>query len=288
VKLGILFNCQVDVLAAVARRALPDAEVVAWNIGYLIPDAALRHQALAELATCDHVLALKLDADQGELANDAMRPAMRRLTVLPGFSFGGFHPDTVYITTPQGFLGGYTHHYHSRIALAGFLNGRSPARTAALYNALVMGRGGYFDAYAQEMALACSLFDSYGLDLRPMFERWARRGCFMHSLNHPKSWCYAEICAAQLRHAGLIASAPADLADMDDPLHIHPTHPVLPPLARRLGVPAETGFRPFDGGPQHVVPVERFVELEYESFMAARTQDLETAPGVAHLRAVIG
>lgn len=287
-KLGILFNCQHFVLSEVARRTLPGTEIIDYDLGPLRHDDAKRQVALAELATCDQVLALKLGADYGELASDAIRPFMRRLTLLPAFSFGGFHPDMIYVPTPEGYLYGFTHHYHSRIALAGFLSGRSVNETISLYNALVMARAGYFHAYAHEMSLACSLYDPCGIDLRPMFERWARRGCFMHSINHPKSWCNAELCLAMLRYAELLGDVELDFDSIPDPLLIHPTHPVLPPLASRLGVQAGTGFKPFHPTEDHSVPLERFVELEYDAFMAAGTEPLNAAPGVAGLRGVIG
>ena len=287
-RIGILFNCQHRVLADVLRLARPDFEVVEYDIGQLRLDHAARDQALETLAGCDRVLSLYLEPADGPLGSEALHETARRLIILPGFSFGGFHPDTVYVHTAQGFLDGVTDHYHSRIAVAGFLAGRGVGGTVSLYNSLVMGRAGYFTAYGRERMLVCQVFDRFGIDLNPLFERWAGQGCFMHSVNHPKVWCYADVALALCRHAGFVnRDATFDFSAMQDGLAVFATHPILPPLARRLGLPAEHRFKPFAATEDHAVNLERFVELEFERFEHAVRADLEATPGVATLRAVL-
>ncbi|MBC7432404.1 MAG: hypothetical protein H7345_10095 [Rubritepida sp.] len=287
-KLGVLFNCQHRMLAETLRLTIPGAEVTDYDIGQLRQDEALRGPALEDLASCDRVLSLYLGAEDGPLGSEAMRETMRGFTILPGFSFGGFHPDTVYIHTAHGYLDGFTHHYHSRLAVAGFLAGRTVRETTQLYNALIMGRAGYFSAFAQERMLVCQVFDQFGIDLNPMFDRWAGGGCFMHSINHPKAWCYVDVAVALARHAGLIGpETTLDPHLVSDELRFHPTHPVLPPLARRLGVPAEARFKPSRPHEHHAVPLERFVELEFERFGHAERHELEGTPGVGSLLAVL-
>ena len=271
-------------LAAVLRQVRPDIEVVDYNFGALIQDEASELAAMEVLSGCDTVLSLYMPAEHGRLANDAVRTQMRELIVLPGFSFGGFHPDMIYVDTSEGKLGGFTHHYHSRIALAGFLLGRPADDTVGLYNALVMGRAGYFDAYAQERDLACQEFARFGIDINPLFDAWAGQGCFMHSINHPKPWCYAPVVLEQLRVAGLAgAAARVDPTLIDDDMRCHPTHPVLAPLARRLGIPAETGFKPFHMIEDHSISLQHFIALEYEAFAPVPREELERAAGVATL-----
>lgn len=289
-KLGILFNCQHGLLASAARHLLPDAEVVDFDVGPLFTDEALRDRVLEELAGCDHVLSLQLEAWRGPLAPEALHARLRRLTLLPFLTFGGFHPDMVYVhTAALGYLEGYTHHYHSRIAIAGFLSGRTARETAGLYNALVMGRAGYYDVYAQEQVLACQLFERFGIELAPMFQRWRSRGVFMHSINHPKGWCFADIGVALLRYAGLLGDGTMDsdalARALGDPLAVQPTHPVLPPLARRLGVPAEVGFKAYQA--ETKLALLPFVDAEYERFSHAGRPELEAVPGVAALAAMM-
>ncbi len=272
-------------LAEAVRQTAPGAEVVDYDIGQLRLHESLRAPAHQSLASCDQVLSLYLGAEDGPLASETMYESMRRFTVVPGFSFGGFHPDTIYVHTSQGYLDGFTHHYHSRLALAGYLAGRSVPETARLFNTLVMGRAGYFDAYAQERALVCQVFDRFGIDLNPLFERWAAAGeCFMYSINHPKAWCYADVALTLCRYVGLAdADSTVDPALISDDLRFHPTHPVLPPLARRLGVAAEDLFKPTRPYEEHAVQLERFVELEFERFGHVARDELLTAPGVATL-----
>lgn len=275
-------------LAQTLRLARPDLEVVDYDIGQMRREGHLIAPLIAELGGCDQVLSLSLGSEDGPLCSEVLHEAVRRLTILPPFAFGGFHPDMIYVHTAQGYLDGFTHHYHSRIALAGFLAGRSVRETAALYNALVMGRGGYFSAFAQERHLICQLFERFSLELAPLFERWTARGRFMHSINHPMPWCYADVALLLLRYAGLVShDAVVDSAMIPDGLALHPTHPVLPPLAHRLGIEPETHFKPAHPMEVHAVQTEDFVHLEFERFAHAARHELEAAPGVASLRAAL-
>lgn len=287
-KVGILFHCQHRMLADVLRMARPDLDVIDYDIGSLAENAARQEAGIAALAQCDVVLSLHLDHSWGTLATDTLTDVLPRTIILPGFGFAGFHPDTVYVRTSGGYLPGFTHYYHSRIALAGFLDGRTALETAELFNALVMGRAGYLSAFEHERMLVCQSFERFGIDLKPHFDRWMERGCFMHSVDHPKGWCYADVALALLQYAGLVdRRATLDPAGIADGLRFHPTHPVLSPLARRLGVPAENSFKPSHPNEEHAVTLDRFIELEFECFAGASRSDLEAAPGVATLRAVL-
>ena len=286
-KVSILFNCQHRMLADVLRLVRPDIEVVDTLINGLWNDG--QRDAVADaLADCDLVLSLPLGPDWGRLASAALRDEGRRVIMLPAFSFAGFHPDTIYVQGEAAAIKGFTDDYHSRIAVAGFLEGYSVARTAGLYNALVMGRAGYFSSFAEERLLLCQSFAAYGIHIEPLLDAWATRGCFMHSVNHPKHWCYADVALALCQHAGLAGDGVAvDAALVNDDLSLGPTHPVLSPLARRLGVAAETHFKPVASVPYPAVPLERFIELEVECFAAVPVVQLEAASGVATLRGAI-
>lgn len=287
-KVGIIFNCQHRMLAEVLRQVRPDIEVKDYDLAGLLADPAFGGAVLEEMAGCDQVLSLQLGESFGRFASSALRGRVRHLTVLPAFTFAGFHPDMIYIESTNGMVEGFTAAYHSRLAVAGFLEGLTPAQTTALYNALVMGRAGYFDVYAQERALLGQLLASFGIDLEPMLGRWAARGCFMHSINHPRHWCYADVALGLCQHAGLAAAdAVVDADQISDALGQHASHPVLPPLARRLGVPAEAAFKPAWPHADRAVPLERFVELEFECFAQVAAEDLARATGVAALRDVL-
>ena len=287
-KIGIVFSCQNRMLGDVVRHALPSAVVENYDVG-LLADPTTREAVAASFATCDHVLSIFMPEAMGPLATDRLAASVPVLTVLPSFSFAGFHPDMVYITTASGYLEGPTHHYHSRIAVAGFLTGRSVRQTAMLYNALVFGRLGYFETFANERALAVQMFAHFSIGIDPLFDRWMARGCFMHSLNHPKNWAFADLGLAMCRMAGLVDDRVAiDPDAIIDDLAMHAAHPVLPPLARRLGLEGSTLFKPGHPTQMNHLSLEDFVEKEYKAFEVAGRAELEAVPMVSNLLAILG
>ena len=272
-----------------AMQALrPDAEIQHYDLT-MLGNPALR-QAIADIyATCDHVISCGVGPEMGPLADDALRATVPRLDIVPSFSFAGFHPDTVYVPTPCGMLDGITHHYHSRVALGAYLAGRGVAETAGLYNALVFGRLGYFDAFAAERAMAIRLYGYFGIEIGPLIDGWLARGCFMHSINHPKHWAFAELALAICRQVGLVgADAMAPTGAVIDNLRHHAAHPVLPPLAVRLGVPGSTLYKLSDAREPGEVPLEAFLAAEFEAFATAERATLQAVPGVAAWQAMLG
>ncbi len=287
-RIGIMFSCQHRMLADVLRHARPGCEVVSYDVASL-GDPAVQGPVAADLVACDHVLSIYTAEAMGPLALAALRARAPALTELPSFSFGGFHPDTVYVPTARGFLDGPTHHYHSRIAIGGYLAGFAPRQTAGLYNALVFGRLGYFQAFLHERIMACQLFAQFDIAIEPLFERWMARGCFMHSVNHPKGWAFADIGLAIGRKAGLLdEAARVDPDAIIDDLALHAAHPLLPPLARRLGLAGDTMFQRGHSGARRPLPMDAFLEAEYEAFAGATRQELEAVPFVSSLMAMLG
>ncbi len=173
-KIGILFSCQQQIFGDALRCLLPEAEMKHFELNTL-GDPALREAVGAIMRSCDHVISCGAGPEFGVLSDDALRAAVPRFDVFPSFSFAGFHPDTVYVQGAAGSLVGITHHYHSRIAIGAWLAGRGLEETAALYNALVFGRLGYFDCFAHERAMASNLFGHFGIDLAPLIDRWRAR-----------------------------------------------------------------------------------------------------------------
>lgn len=265
---------------------LPGCEVQHYDLSTL-HDPGIQ-QAVADIyAGCDHVISVRAAPEFGPLQDDVLATRVKRLHFFPGLAFGGFHPDMVYVPTEDGMLPGPTQHYHSRIAIAGFLAGRDRDGTAALYNALVFGRLGYFEAYARERAMAGWHYAQDGIDIPPLIDRWRARGCFMHSANHPMAWAYKDVAVAMCHRIGLLDPAlPADAGEIPDDLAMHSTHPILAPLATRLGLPAENLFK-LPGLDGERVPLEIFIAAEFEAFGAAPRDALMAVPGVAEMVAML-
>jgi len=286
-KIGIVFSCQQRMLADVVRAVRPDAQVLHFDVAHLV-GPTVREAVGHALRECDHVLAIPLPPEYGPVAMAALEKMGPRLTALPSFGFAGFHPDTVYVETEKGFLGGPTHHYHSRIAIGGYLTGRTPRQTMALYNALVFGRCGYFEVFGHERRLAVALFAQFGMAIDHLFDCWIARGCFMHSMNHPAHWAFADLGLVMCRRAGLIdADMTIDPDLVGDDLLQHAAHPLLPPLARRLRLPGGTDFKRSHPSEIQHLALEEFLQHEYVALATASRAELEAVPMVSNLLAIL-
>jgi hypothetical protein len=236
-KIAVLFNCQGRGLSAALRAMLPDSEVDYFALA----QGAERAAIAAALPDYDHVVSHPIGPAAGRLASRKLRQSVRHFVALPGIGFRGFHPDQTYVRRAGRALGGPTGHYHSRIAVAGFLAGLSVAETVDLYNRLVFARLGYLDTAAPEFVLLTERFAEYGHDATGMVARLRGR-CFMHSVNHPKPVALIELALLACR---ALDRAPLALGEdsVPDELKSHPAHPVFADIAAAAGVAPEGAFR---------------------------------------------
>lgn len=241
-KIGILFNCQHEGLRLSMQALRPDDMVVSFGFPALSHSAALRDQALADMAQCDVVIA---QPGSGLFKRDEMlklRGKSANFLMLPAVAFAGFHPDVVYFTSGSGRRQGPTEALNSRIAMAAYLGGLDCTETAALYNRLVFARLGYFGAFGHHAALLTERFSTHGFDIKPLFDTWLATGCFMYSPLHPKGFVLTDIARLACREMGLSVST--DHLNEPDTLAHLARHPVHGAIADEIGVEGETDFRP--------------------------------------------
>jgi len=273
-KIGVLFSCQHGMLAHALRALLPGSEVHHHDLATCRTEE--RQSAVAaELRGSDLIISSGAPEDFGVLSDSAMAGQVKALHQFPSVSFGGFHPDTIHINTPGGgTLHGPTGQYHSRLVLGAYLAGMMEGEAELLFNRRVFSRLGYLGAFSLESELMTRLYASYGIDLSAALPRWRARGVFMHSVNHPKPYVTEDLAVLILRRIGLLAEGPwPEGLNVQDALREQPSHPVLPALARELGVEGSVEYH--RGGPRegaNTLPLHDFLAEEYEAF---RTQPLE-------------
>ena len=179
---------------------------------------------------------------------------------VPTIVFPAFHPDIVYIAHTGRNFGSPMGDYHSALIVYGFARGFSVDEIVSLFRAEVFAKVGYLDGWfgARDGLLAMSR--GHGLDLDRLFAGWMRRGCFMHTINHPKLFVMEDLAREALLRAGLPAR-PARCEDLlPDPLS-GSVWPVYPEIAARYGVPGGTTFKPPLGGSTFLVDAARCLEL---------------------------
>jgi hypothetical protein len=286
-KIGVLFNCQHEGLRVSLQALRPDDEVVSFGIPGLASSAALRNEAMRVLSACDAMIFKPgpnaIPAD--ELRR--MRSSCGRAIAVPAPAFAGYHPDTIYINTATGNLHGPTVAIHSRIAVAAFLGGLTPAQTIPLFSRLAFARLGYPARFASDHALMAGHFATHGIELGATLLNWHAQGCFMHSVNHPKAIVMLDMARLACRKLDLAVTA--DVALPPDTLAHTPCHPVYPDLADMLGVARETAFRAAanmgpagDWEPARTMDTEVFLDTCFAQYASVQRHDLLAAKGVAH------
>lgn len=178
--------------------------------------------------------------------SQALHAALPGIRRLPFVNFHGFHPDTVYLFDPTRngkLIMGATGVYHSGLALYGYMRGMSVDQTEAMFNQDVfdyLGYLGVWNSAADEFLKASA---ASGMDLQGDLARWARRGNFMYTPNHPKPQVMFDVARKAMKEAGL----PMRDIEVDDYLVDDLVRgfilPVYPPLAELYGFKGSTLFK---------------------------------------------
>jgi hypothetical protein len=195
-----------------------------------------------------------------------------KVRLFPVLNFSAYHPDLVYIRvdSAKDFLHGPLGHYNSAIAFWGFLHGLSIANAIALFNEGTYEALGYFDFWQTSRQ---ALIDEGAITNFPLgryLDSWSRVGCFMHSVNHPRLFVFADVAKELLTRLGLpiITGATNYLSDE---FADGPVWPVFPEIAARLGIEGRYYFKigrglcPIDR-PVAMLDLREFVESSFEAF----------------------
>lgn len=274
-------NCQARGVANALRLLLPEADVryeLFWQASAKQGGVA---EASRKLGPRDALVATRFAgtfADGGDF--DAFKAATGAVE-LPVLVFAAFHPDLVYVfdrRRPGALVRGPLGDYHSALALFGFLEGLDVAGTRRLFTAETYRRLGYLDLWDSSVEGLMEAGRVAGWDLSAELMRWARRGAFMHSINHPKMHVVADLARGVAERLGL-ETPEIDLETyLADEFLRQGTWPIYPPVAARYGVPASEVF--LANGRNWMprgLPLDAFLEASFAAHAGHRPDDLDCA-----------
>jgi hypothetical protein len=243
-RIAVMGNCQAFGLAYAMKVMDPSAAVDHFSA---IGRSKATMDLLAKtLETYDYIFAHDfLDGHVRGGDSAELKRRIPRVTPTPALKFAAFHPDLVFIFDANqalhGFIFGPLGPYHSALGLFAYRAGLSVEEARALFNENVFQVVGYLDMWNEA---ARELIDStkagYGIDLSGDLMNWARRGVFMYSLVHPKSFVLFDLAKRMWEKVGLKPPATDfgyyeihDLARAE-------IFPVYPPVAKVFG--AQGGY----------------------------------------------
>lgn len=177
-----------------------------------------------------------------------LQAAEPRLRLVPSIVFSAFHPDMVYAGSASDLaalklapspLG----QYHSAIVLTARRLRLDAAQTVALFREDVFARLGYLDHWDPAVRELSAASAQVGFSLDRELTRWARRGAFMHLMNHPKAFVLGDIARRLLREASL-SPEPVEVEDyLGDELTQDVIWPIYPPVAAQFGLTGSYLFK---------------------------------------------
>jgi hypothetical protein len=244
-RIAVVGNCQSFGIAYAMRLLDLEAEVARFSI---VSKSWTDMRMLARtLATYDHVFAQ--DFAPGYLrggASDVLQNELGYAVWFPSLAFSAYHPDLILISDPtrgNQLVNCATGPYHSALAFFAYRAGLPAEAALRLFRRDVFAALGYFQVW---QGAADALLDQgrqFGFDLSADFLRWARRGCFMYSINHPKPHVLYDIARKLLRSVGR-PHAPIDFDTyaVDDIVRGY-VFPVYPEIAEFYGVSGSYIFK---------------------------------------------
>jgi GSCFA family/Polysaccharide biosynthesis enzyme WcbI len=192
-----------------------------------------------------------------------------KVLYFPSIGFAAFHPDITYLRGKKidGEVETVTSLmviYHSAIAIFGYLHRLSVEKILEFYNPYVYARLGYFDSWNSSRDLLLKECADAEMPMASSFSKWAKRGCFMYSINHPEMYVVSDLATALLKKADIPVVNRNGWQFLPDPLRAMPVWPVYPEIAARYELSGDYAFKRHD--PYSVIDIRTFVEDCYANY----------------------
>jgi Polysaccharide biosynthesis enzyme WcbI len=278
-RIAIVGNCQALGVAYGVKLLLPRGAVDIYQVQ---PGTLTSIKSLAAtLTNYEHVFCSDFPSGFVRGGNsDALQEFVGTIIRFPLVTFAGFHPDIIGINkTPDGsrIVFGPMGPYHSAIVLFAFRAGFSVDEAEALFDRAVFNILGYFDMWEPACAGFLAHAKATGTDLSGDIVRWTRRGCFMHTVNHPKAYVLFDIARSMLARVG-ISTADLNFDDYAfDPLASNYVCPVYEPIAESLGIKGSYLFKQNRGIRRRggFLLLRQFIEESYRTYGRLQRTQLE-------------
>ena len=272
-KLHVISNCATDGLSRSLSLLCPDLEVGSTEITAAQAD---HDKTRADLMAASRLVLLPQARQMAQNLIGAQAMADRIVIEVPGFFFAGYHPDCCYVRSSKGYpVNTRFGAYHSRIALVAWRMGLSVPQAAALYTGRTYAAAGYLDAWDKQRQLLVASFATAGIDIAADVLRWSRRGCFMHTVNHPHVACLFDVARALApRLDTRVVDFPTPPADN---LAANAIFPCYPEIAANTGTRGSLLFKLSKR--DTVVDLTEFLTLSFFTYDRHQSPDLNLDPG---------
>lgn len=272
-KIVIIGNCQVAVIGKLIEAMSPETSVISIGLEESNPDglASGNLDISQYVEESSHVFIQTFREPFASRFFGNFPLVLQKHSVIPSISYSAFHPDMGYIETTEGsYLSGPLGDYHSLLCFWAWQKGYSAQEAVKLFRYEVFRELGYLSQKSSSDTFLINIGKSVGIDMQAHLNRWAARGCFMHSLNHPKLFVLADMARFALAREG-IAFAPGIENYLSDDLAVHPCWDVYPDIARNFNIEGSYSFKKGRGmgtssRPAPMLSLDEFVKASFENY----------------------
>lgn len=284
----VIGNCQVKSLAFTLNYLCENMHFDHLQVHSLAPSKAQAHleQRIEETKDFDLVLTFNLSDKYYGLAADkidetyAGRPVLR----INNLYFGGYHPDTITLGEVGMRMDGVLDQYHSRIALFGFLEGKTVAETVALFNDDTYRAIKYYGDFAGSSNRMLATDEDVDIKWAGRFVELLSETRAMFVVNHPAPRVFLEWAGAivdDLEERGIATRRPWRPAEDMLPHLFSDTavFPVYPEIVAEHGLPFDGSyvFKSKGYAGSSFLSLAQFVESEFALFAQVDRERLEAS-----------
>lgn len=246
---ALIGNCVTGTLARCLQFFEPGAAITSIAVSEIGRHFSSFDEMLSGLQTYDMVFIYDFEGEGssfwGAPGPQTVAHNIPHCVIYPKVVFAGYHPDQVFAfdrETGQS-LDSPLVHSHSAIALYGYLRGYDAATIRDLYCRPVFERLGYFAVWNEAVATLVSNEFARAFRLHERVLSWAREGCFMHSIIHPKIVVLADLAREMLSQAGAAPRWRGIGTYVHDQLIAGPVWPIYPELGEYFNLEGEYVFK---------------------------------------------
>jgi hypothetical protein len=274
----VVSNCATSAYVGGLKNLFPDWEVrgVLQSLAEEWATPTCPNLSFVEYArNCD----LHIGLPSAGTRYSQLLPERAQFVAIPHFSFRGLQPDCFHLTGFSSVL--RAGNLYSRIVVASFKAGLTPALTCRLFNAKTYETFDLINCYEVEKQNLIAHFGQYRIDLSDSLERWIARGNFLYSYNHPRVDVLIEILRRALVASGFIPISELECnADMGiaDELSESIVWPIYPEIAKLHGLDGSLTWRLGRSGGYQTLSLDQFVEASFDALAAMQLPDLTDLP----------
>jgi len=242
-KISFFGNCQLQGIGKIIESLYSEAHSISFHLG-----AGNNHERLLSGEFTKIINDSDLIVTQSHALLDTIAskyPESRsRIRIVPNTPFSGFHPDNDYIQNKSGerIAGGPLEAAHSVLTAWCWNHGMTTLATQEVFHEDVFDHLGYYSSMAISKKNLLKIGYSCDYPICNMLTEWLSRGCFMHTINHPKLFVLGDIANEFLRKEG-VPHNPETYLYLHDDLADSVCWPVYPEIANRFNLSGSYNFK---------------------------------------------